>query len=77
MTVNDINLTQNTAERSFAHEFAENGLSLYTGFDVASENPHAVHCEVPSRISFISAWRASSPQPHYQSNYSPVNISHV
>ncbi|MDB2473772.1 AraC family transcriptional regulator [Schleiferiaceae bacterium] len=50
MTVNDINLIQNTAERSFVHEFAENGLSLYTGFESKSEDLHAVKCEVPSRI---------------------------
>jgi hypothetical protein len=50
MTVNDINLIQNTAERSFVHEFAENGLSLYTGFESKSEDLHEVKCEVPSRI---------------------------
>lgn len=50
MTVNDVNLIQNTGERGYRHEFAENGLSLYTGFDPGSEGSHAVKCEVPSRI---------------------------
>ena len=70
MTVNDINLTQNTAERSFAREFAENGLSLYTGFDQASENTLAVKCEVPSRIIqfyfCLEGQLGFNFSPHYQ-----------
>ena len=50
MTINDINLTQNTGKRSFVHEFAENGLSLYTGYDQQSDEVSMVHSEVPSRI---------------------------
>ena len=50
MTVNDIILIQNTAERSFVREFAENGLSLYTGFESTGEDLLVVKCEVPSRI---------------------------
>ena len=41
MTINDINLAQNTAERSFVYEFAENGLSLYTGLDQESNEVRA------------------------------------
>ena len=56
MTVNDINVTQNTYGRSFVHEFAENGLSLYTGFEPTGEDLHEVKCKVPSEsFSFISA----------------------
>lgn len=70
MTLNDINLTQNTAERSFAHEFTENGLSLYTGFDQATENTLAVKCEVPSRIIqfyfCLEGQLGFNFSPHYQ-----------
>ena len=70
MTVNDINLTQNTAERSFVHEFAENGLSLYTGLDRESDENSAVHCEVPSRIIqfyfCLEGQLGFNFSPHYQ-----------
>ena len=55
MTVNDINLIQNTAERSFVREFAENGLSLYTGFESTGEDLLVVKCECRQELfSFIS-----------------------
>ena len=70
MTINDINLTQNTAERSFVYEFAENGLSLYTGLDQKSNEVRGVQCEVPSRIIqfyfCLEGKLAFHFSPHYQ-----------
>ena len=70
MTVNDIQLTENTAERSFMHLFAENGLSMYQGFgDVEDEQP-VIACKVPSRIiQFYFSLEGSLTfqfSPHYQ-----------
>ena len=70
MTINDINLAQNTAERSFVYEFAENGLSLYTGLDQESNEVRAVQCEVPSRIIqfyfCLEGQLTFNFSPHYQ-----------
>ena len=70
MTINDINLAQNTAERSFVYEFAENGLSLYTGLDQESNEVRAVQCEVPSRIIqfyfCLEGQLGFNFSPHYQ-----------
>ena len=80
MTVNDIQLTENTAERSFMHLFAENGLSMYQGFgDVEDEQPVIAFFKVPSRIiQFYFSLEGSLTfqfSPHYQKSLLPVNIS--
>lgn len=50
MTVHDIQINQNTDERSFVRDFVEDGLSLYTGLNEDKNETGTVQCQVPARI---------------------------
>ena len=50
MTVHDIQINQNTDERSFVRDFVEDGLSLYTGLNEYKNETGTVQCQVPARI---------------------------